>query len=190
MGDVPLFVSFDPDATLSALVRRYKRRVRQLVGAQTFLDHPPHITAYLAHFPDSAQVAVANAIASLCETLSQEELRVVGFHVFAADALTGENTLVLRFDDDTQDRLRRLQNRVIEQLGELRDLPATKARYANRWNALSMDQQFAVEEQGFPYCGIGWHPHLTVGSIGAADWPRVSREVLNELPQLAGHVSG
>src|SRR5215470_16874041 len=141
MGDIPHFVSLDPDGTLSALVRRYKRRVRQLVGVQTFLDHPPHITSYLAHFPTSAEKAVVDAVATLAETISQQEIRVVGWHVFDGDALTGGHTLVLRFDNDTEARLQRLQGRVIRLLGELRDVQATKSRYAARWNALSPDQQ-------------------------------------------------
>jgi 2'-5' RNA ligase len=190
MYDIPFFVSFDPDGALSALVRRYKRRVRQLVGGQTFLDHPPHITAYLANFPASAEQAVDDAVASLANTISAEEIRVVGLHVFTDDALTGGHTLVLRFDDQTHSRLRLLQGRVIRLLSELRDAQATIARYGDRRNALTTEQQRAVDEIGFPYCGAGWHPHLTIASIGPSDWPRVAREILNDLPQAAGCVNG
>jgi 2'-5' RNA ligase len=189
MNEVPLFISLDPDATLAALVRRYKRRVRQLVGKQTFLDHPPHITTFLAHFPDSAERAIVDVVASLAEALGPEEVRVVGWHVFAEDALTGSHTLVLRFDDDTRARLQKLQGRTIGLLSDLRDRPATKQRYAARWTALSADQQRAVDELGFPYCGADWHPHLTIASIGPVEWPRVAREVLNDLPQAAGCIN-
>jgi len=184
----PFFLSFDPEPAIESLVRRYKRRVRQLVGDQLYLSDPPHMTCYLAHFADSKPVIAAAA--KLIDELSAPEINIVGWHTFEADQLTGNNTLVLNFDESTQTRLRFLQSQLIDALSPLRDRTATREHFVPRWGALSVEQRCSVDEYGFPFTGNGWHPHLTVASIRPADWRRASDELLAESPQVTGCCRG
>lgn len=51
------FIALDPDEQFAILVTGYKKQMLPLAGPQTFLDHLPHSTIYLAAFTDLAEVA-------------------------------------------------------------------------------------------------------------------------------------
>jgi hypothetical protein len=184
----PFFLSLDPEPEIESLVKRYKRRVRQSAGDQLYLSDPPHLTCYLAHFADSRPVIAA--VSKLVAELSAPEINIIGWHTFERDGLTGNNTLVLNFDELTQARLRQMQNQIIDAVAPLRDRTATREHFAPRWGALSVEQRCSVDDCGFPFSGGGWHPHLTIASIRPADWQRASGELLTESPQVAGCCRG
>jgi hypothetical protein len=184
----PFFLALDPEPAIESLVRGYKRRVRQAVGDQLYLNDPPHLTCYLAHFADSKTVIAAAT--RLMEEISAPEINITGWHTFERDQLTGNNTLVLNFNELTQSRLRCLQSQIIDAVSPLRDRTATRAHFAPRWGALSVEQRWNVDDCGFPFSGAGWHPHLTIASIRPTDWLRASAELLAESPQIAGCCRG
>ncbi len=180
----PLFVSLDPEPAIAALIERYKTRVRELVGEQLYLADPPHMTAFLASFIDETHIAAA--LAQLSEQLPAVDFNIVGWHVFAADRLTGNHTLVLQLDEAAEQNLREVQRQLIEHLAPLRDVAASTARYGARWEALDEKQRASVTTYGFPFTASGWHPHFTVASIKPVDWPVVAADLLAEPPQTAG----
>ena len=104
-----MFVSVDPGPMITALVLKYKRRLRELVGDQMFLNDPPHLTVYLAHF--AARQRVIQAAAELAAESAAIDINIIGWHVFTKDQLTGGHTLVLQFDEYTQSQLRTFQKR-------------------------------------------------------------------------------
>ncbi len=177
-----LFLALDPDAHLTALVQSYKERTAELVGAQLYLEDPPHLTVYLAPFPPEARVweAVQPVLAQ-----TAPRVNVVGWHVFEADALTGHNTLICDLDEPARQELRRLQRRLIEAVAPLRDYHATERRFASRLEQLTPEQRECVFRHGFPYIGDGWHPHFTIASIRVEDWARLFAD-LRDCPP-AGH---
>jgi 2'-5' RNA ligase len=179
-----MFLGLEPDTRLSERICTYKRRVHTLVGPQTFLDHPPHLTLYLAAFANGA--AVADAVALLIRDLHAIRTSVVGWHTFWSDQLTGRHTLVCQLDDEAVDALREVQHSVVSALASLRHTKVTAARYASRLACLSPAEQAAIASSGFPYTGEHWHPHLTIASINAADWPAIERELLPNPPALEG----
>lgn len=176
-----MFLALEPDARLCDLIWTHKRRVASLVGPQVFLDHPPHLTLYLAAFADEPTLCAA------AEQLARENVsvtaQIVGWHVFWSDRLTGRHTLVCQLDDATIEQLRGLQSRLIQRFAPLRDTAATVGRYAKRVNHLSNEERASIARTGFPYTGNGWHPHLTIGSIAVSDWPTIEREVLPDAPR-------
>lgn len=179
-----MFLGLEPDARLSERICKYKRRVHALVGPQTFLDHPPHLTLYLAAFANGA--SVADAVALVVRELSAVRTSIVGWHTFWADQLTGRHTLVCQLDDETVNKLREVQHSVISALAPLRHLKVTANRYANRLASLSPIEQASIASSGFPFTGEHWHPHLTIASINATDWPVIERELMPSPPQLDG----
>jgi 2'-5' RNA ligase len=179
----PMFVSLDPGPTITALVLHYKRRLRELVGDQMFLNDPPHLTVYLAHFASKSRVV--QVAAELATESGAIDINIVGWHVFTNDQLTGGHTLVLQFDEFTQSQLRTFQKRAIDRLAPLRDRQATTARYIPQFQLLSTKRRESVEEIGFPFTGADWHPHFTVASIRRADWAPVAAEILPNSPRVA-----
>lgn len=175
-GTQTRFVALEPDAELTALLWRYKNRTRELVGPQLFLDHPPHLTAFLAVFP------VDVSLLSQIGPMPTPRVRLRGWHVFEGDALTGMNTLVCDIDPQDQEQMRGIQRQLVTALSPLRDRAATEARFGPRLTQLSEEQRANVAEHGFPYLGAGWVPHLTVASIRVADWDRLFAELRDDPP--------
>ncbi len=180
----PMFLALTPDARLDAAILDYKRRVHELVGPQRYLDHPPHMTVYLAVFAGGQDMG--EAMATLAQ-MRAPALEIHGWHVFARDPLTGGNTLVMDPTEESKQVLRRLQARVIEVLAPLRIVAATEQRFLGPDCRLSAPQAECVRSNGFPYVGAGWHPHFTVASIRQEDWPVVERQLLNAPPRLRIH---
>lgn len=178
-----LFLGLEPDAALARLVRAYKNRVHDLVGPQMFLDHPPHLTLYLAAFSDAAPVLAAAE--ELAASTAPIAVRVEGWHVFWADQLTGRHTLVCRLDAPAIASLRALQARAIDRLAPRRSIAASASRYSTRRERLSPAERASIDLTGFPYTGEHWHPHATIASIASQDWPTIERALLSETPRLA-----
>jgi 2'-5' RNA ligase len=175
-----LFVALAPDAALSDFLRAAKRRTRELVGPQLYLDDPPHLTLFLAAFPDEG--AALGVWDELRRGLTAPSGRLIGWHVFAADPLTGNETLVGAVAPEDKERLRGVQARVLDLVAPRRDEAATAARFAARLPQLSAEQRTSLQRCGFPYTGAGWEPHFTVASIRAADWPAAWAALRNHPP--------
>lgn len=174
-----MFAALMPDAGLAGLVNRYKDAVRGRVGPQLYLDHPPHATLYLSAFP--AGVEVDLALAPLAG-LAAPRVRVVGWHLFEGDPLTGLHTLVCDLAEADRVALREVQRRAVEALAPLRDEAGVQARFAGRFAHLSEAERANVASFGFPYVGDGWRPHFTVASIKPEDWAAVADELLADPP--------
>ncbi len=166
---ITAFAALMPDAALTALVQGHKDTVRTLVGEQRYLEDPPHLTLYLAEF---ASAAVAqDAWQRIAPPKDGWKIKIVGWHVFVADALTGGHTLVCQIADDDKTRLRRLQAEAIGMLAPARDQAATLGRLAPRMQFLNDAQRASVQQCGFPYVS-DWEPHFTIASIRSEDWNR------------------
>lgn len=174
------FISIDPSPEFSRTIDAYKQTVRELVGNQVFLNEPPHMTAYLARFAKGTDLSTH--VANLAKSIDLVTIRTTGWHVFDADPMTGNRTLVVDFDEPSRDQLRWIQNQIGSVLRELYDNEATKQRYAEAWPHFTADQREAVESAGFPFWGSGWHPHFTIASISAKDWPTVAEALLPSSP--------
>lgn len=177
-----MFVSVDPGPAIESMLLRFKRQVRQLAGEQLFLNDPPHLTVYLAHFPTKEPLLAA--VAKLAAEVPAITIKISGWHIFANDQLTGRHTLVAQFDDYTQSQLRSLQQRVIGTLAPLRNVQATTARYTRQFQLLSRQRRESIEDHGFPFTGADWHPHFTVASVRPDVWPRVADEILPKAPKI------
>lgn len=177
---IPVFLALEPDLATTELIWRYKRRVRELVGDQLYLDHPPHLTFFLAAFANLGEVVESTR--RIVRELSAPSVALNGWHTFFADPLTGFHTLVLDFTQADRERLRQMQLRVVESLSPHRDGAASLDRINGHWPHLSSLEKAAAQQYGFPYVGAGWHPHFTVASIRPHDWPAVAQELLRDVP--------
>ncbi|HUE74958.1 MAG TPA: 2'-5' RNA ligase family protein [Pirellulaceae bacterium] len=169
-----LFVALRPDEPTGALIRSYKRRLLAAAGPQLYATDPPHTTLYLAEFAADRLCQVIRTASQLAGQIEMPAVTIEGFHVFAGDPLTGANTLVCRFADDSCDRLRQVQLRVLAALAPLHDPVATQRALLPRWPALSGEQRRRGMLFGFPYVGGGWIPHLTIASVRQSEWANVA----------------
>lgn len=174
-----LFTAFQPDAAFDAKLRALKDRVLSIVGPQLYLNHPPHLTLYLASFPSENEVA-AETERWVSET-TPLQLVVVRWHVFRGDALTGNHSLVCELHPKDEVNLREHQAELIRRIAPLRDVAASTQRFEASRGRLSPQEWRSVQDCGFPYVGSLWRPHFTVASIRPADW----EIVWDELKELA-----
>lgn len=176
MSNHARFLALTPDPRFAATVKKYKGRVRETVGPQLYLDDPPHLTLYLAVFTDGE--SLLGRLARSLGDIPVPRVEITGWHVFANDPLTGNQTLTFDFRPEDRETLRQVQAAVVAAAAPLRDCKATTARLAGSLDNLSADEAKNVAAVGFPFIGPGWHPHVTVASIKPADWPAVERDVL------------
>ena len=98
-----LFVALEPDAETIERIWRYKRQTERLAGPQLYLDHPPHMTLYVGVF--ASLDAVLEATRVLAANWTAPTLMLDGWQTFLGDALTGNNTLTLKFAEADCERL-------------------------------------------------------------------------------------
>lgn len=177
------FLALEPDEVLTRRVLAYKERVRRLVGDQLYLADPPHLTLYVADFP--AQEDLVGPIGELCHGLAAPAVTIPGWHVFEADQLTGNQTLVCDVTPDTGAALRHVQHEAVAAVAPLRDQQASRARYDKSWPRLSPEEQASVERFGFPFVGSVWRPHVTVASVRPEDWRAVWSDLAGSPPEEA-----
>lgn len=182
------FISLEPDERLASVVRGYKRRVKQLIGDQLYLADPPHTTLYLAAFDNLN--CVAKVLFGLAMETDPIDIALEGWHAFYSDALTGNNTLVCHWSENSQRAARAIQTKVLQRLSPLRNLATTEKRFAARWTSLTEEQRRSVIEKGFPFTGEAWHPHLTIASIKPKDWDAAYGDLSPEPPKIRGTAKG
>jgi len=167
----PHFLALEPDEPFRAQVLAWKQRMRELAGDQLYLDHPPHLTLYTAVFPPG--IDFGESFGEVSTRLAAPLVNICGWHVFEADQLTGNNTLVCNVAPDDRPALEEIQRHVIGRAAPLRDVVATRSRYDRVWEQLSDGERANIEGFGFPFAGPGWHPHVTVASVHREAWHRV-----------------
>jgi 2'-5' RNA ligase len=168
-----LVVALRPDKSLDALVRQYKRRLLAAAGPQLYATDPPHATLYVADFTAGRMAAALRRAEHLAATIQMPNVALGGWHVFENDPLTGRNTLVCRLNNETCQRLRRVQLEVLAALAPLHDASTTLSAFSERLPLLSDEQRQRAILFGFPYVGDGWIPHLTIASVQPRQWPHV-----------------
>jgi 2'-5' RNA ligase len=174
------FLALSPDDAFTATVLDCKRRVGRRIGPQLYLDDPPHLTLYLARFPQLP--TLGSAAQAVAQKMRTPPARVFGWHVFRADPLNGNHTLVCDIDPEHRRDLAKCQQQICAAVSPLRDAESTQARYAPYWRKLPAAAQANVTQWGFPFVGSIWHPHVTIAAIRPADWDRIWPELENTPP--------
>jgi 2'-5' RNA ligase len=175
------FLALEPDDAFAGRVLAYKQRVAQLAGKQRYLSDPPHLTLYLGAYGRGTDLA--GPIGALCRRLATPTVTVGGWHVFEADQLTGDHTLVCDVTPATRFPLEQIQRDAVGVAAPLRDPNATRARYGPAWPRLSEAERANVVRFGFPFVGAAWHPHVTVASVRPEDWQKVWSELADTPPE-------
>jgi 2'-5' RNA ligase len=186
---IRLVVALRPDESLAALVRHSKRRMLAAAGEQLYLTDPPHATLYVAEFSAGRAAAALRRTEHLARTMTMPAVAAGGWHVFENDPLTGRHTLVIRFSDETCQRLHHVQLQVLAALAPLHDAAASLSALSDRLPLLTDEQRRMATLFGFPYVGVGWIPHLTIASVRPGQWPHV-RQVFNLSGQVEDLPSG
>jgi len=174
------FLALEPDEPFARQVLRYKDRVRRAVGEQRYLGDPPHLTLYVGVF--GAGVDLHGPVGDACSCLAAPTVTIHGWHVFEADQLTGNYTVVCDVTPDSRPALQQMQREVIAAVAPLRDARAARACYDKSWHLLSDAERANVERVGFPFAGRVWHPHVTVASVRPEDWAQVWSELARTPP--------
>ena len=178
-----LVFALRPCEVLDHVIREAKINTRAIAGEQVYLSHPPHLTLYVAAFDEPERAAAR------CEELlanwSPPQFDVVGWHHFAGDVLTGQQTLVCQISKTGSETLRKYQASLIEAVHALRDATLSLERYRPHFETLSLQRQQSVQSVGFPFTGSDWIPHFTVASVEPARWEPLWNALKKQPPQ--GH---
>lgn len=170
-----LVFALRPCSVLNQLILEAKSKTTSLAGPQTYLDHPPHLTLYVAAFDDPT--AVADELQRLVQAWTPPIVRITGWHYFEGDVLTGRQTLVCEIHEDDKTKLRDYQTELISHIASMRNEELSLSRYLPHFSGLATERQQAVRDVGFPFIRNDWIPHFTVASIDPSKWDIVWQEL-------------
>ncbi|HBE67571.1 MAG TPA: hypothetical protein DDW52_05415 [Planctomycetaceae bacterium] len=170
-----------PDANLSNFIMHSKSKTRELVGDQTYLSHPPHLTLYVSAF--DCETDVKENCQVFASNLDSIEFDVQGWHSFEGDVLTGARTLVCEISPSSRASLSGVQSNLIGHFAPRRNQAASTARYKSHFESLSEDRRRAVLDRGFPFIDDDWIPHLTIASINPSAWATAWSELRKLSPE-------
>lgn len=180
-----------PDERLAEQIESVKQAVARKVGPQRYLDHPPHITLTKSCFRQRSEMT--HCLSQWLAQTTFPRLQTAGWHLFEADPLTGESTIVCTLNASSTQTLRHLQTTLLEAVAGQRDRQASLELYTAAWDRLSPLRQQSIETWGFPYTGDDWIPHLTIASLppsaASIAWPMVQEfSITNDFSLTSLHI--
>ncbi len=163
------FWALEPEPSFYDLVMKKKSILSKVIGEQPYCEDPPHTTIYLSAFSDELmlQKKTEKALHTIKSIIN---IKTNGWHIFYADPLTGNNTLVIDLLSESINQLRRMQLLIVNDLQEFRDKDRSLLRYSPFFNNFDKAKINNTINFGFPFIGDVWQPHVTIASIKEDLW--------------------
>ncbi|VVB78732.1 2'-5' RNA ligase superfamily protein [uncultured archaeon] len=156
------YIALNPEKKLTDLINHQKSTVREMVGDQTYLSHPPHFTLFM--FTLNSPADIFNGLEKLVENMCKFKVGLENVHVFYNDLSTNANTLTYPVSNKSLEFLKELQSEVINVVDPFN----TKSIYKKEdetYKKMSGDEKLNVDLYGCPFVGNNWIPHITIASI-------------------------
>ena len=174
-------ISLKPDMELAGRILSLKSRARAAVGDQQYLADSPHLTLYLADFPDTT--AVIENLRLVIEAVSSYNhgVDITDWLLFKNDPVTGKHTIALDIGSDGVSSLRKIQKKIVLSLNGVRS-PTIPERYRTL-ESLGSPEKHNLERYGFPFVGDVWKPHFTVASFEPEAFDKAWRSLKPHCPK-------
>ncbi|MBI5228545.1 2'-5' RNA ligase family protein [Candidatus Micrarchaeota archaeon] len=156
---------------------RLKKRIRNLVGPQTYLDDEPHLTLYIADFKSFSDIETI--VKKFAASLKKKSFRVREWSVFSNDSVTGKETIVCMLEKESLESIRRAQVNLVNSLRAYRTKTIPK-RYLEKINSFPEALAKNVREYGYPFVGDILIPHFSLASIDPSKFHNAWELVKNE----------
>jgi hypothetical protein len=163
------FWALEPEKSFYDLVLKKKGSIAQAIGEQPYCEDLPHTTLYLSAFSNELMLQEKTKKAAIT-IKSIINVETNGWHVFYADPLTGNNTLVIDLMRESVNKLIKIQKLIVNDLHEDRNRELSLSRYSPMFNDFDKTKRHNAITYGFPYIGNIWHPHITIASISVDLW--------------------
>lgn len=156
------FISLDPSKELYDRINEQKTTIKNIIGEQKYLIHPPHITLILFSTHDIEKAKKAFEIFS--PKISKINIKIEDIDVYYNDKLTNGHTIIYNLSESDVKKLREVQMKVNEFIMPL-NTKEIILKNSVEYNRLSDNEKENVDKYGYPYFGKNWVPHLTLASI-------------------------
>jgi len=166
-----------PEKRLFDNILDIKRKAKNLVGKQTYLEDEPHITLYVTELK-SEDLWLGLLKKGISNNLNNSLFAINGWHVFKSDAITGLDTLVCKISEQGFGWLKEIQITLVHALAKYRTDSVTE-RYKNTYDSLPTQFRKSLKQYGYPFVGDIWKPHISIASFEKEAlkkvWPAVKK---------------
>lgn len=134
------YIALIPDENLIQLINEQKRMIRENIGNQKYLNHPPHIT--LVIFTTDNLNEIIEKIGALAKSIKKFNTKINNFHIFYNDSMTNRHTITYSLSEENIPFLREIQ-----------------------LNTINAIKKFNTKNFNYHFIGKDWIPHISVASI-------------------------
>ena len=148
-----LAIFIEPKLNLKKFIIKWKLKSKKYSNSN-FVNHPPHSTIFIANIKN--QKKVEKEILKITKNLKSFEIVVDKTDMFPNDSLTNKDTIFLNIKKNK--KLFDLQKKIANKLKSYVEIDK---------NLEFRNQNFnnSYLKYGFPFVGLHWKPHFTIGSI-------------------------
>lgn len=156
------FIALEPERKLTNLINKQKKLVRDFVGEQKYLSNHPNITLFPLTVKNIEETF--EKLEEIAMSTQKIPLRLKDFHIFYNDIRTGENTITYSFSEESIEKLKQIQSKVIRSISEFnKKIFLTKD--SKIYQKMSKIERENTVKYGYPFVGENWIPHITLASI-------------------------
>ncbi len=168
------YVALIPEKRLTDLINKQKSLIREMIGEQIYLSHPPHFTLII--FTTDNLNEIAFELKKISEKTNKVRIYIKDFHIFYNDLFTNGNTITYAISDETLEYLKKIQLKTIEKINYFN----TKKLYSKEdeaYKKMSEIEKSNTDKYGYPFIGENWIPHITIASINTDKFEKVFEKI-------------
>lgn len=169
---MPVYIfCLEPEKKLFEKIKYLKEEVIALVGDQTYLQDPPHLTIYLGDINLPQEDIVKKFQDRKIRPLS---ILIEGKQIFGEDPVTGKKTFTYAVRQTPE--LIGLQTSIYTSVKN-----HLSKKLLNRYKNLSNETLVKNSvDYGYPFFGEVWNPHISIASFGEKDFEKAACLLSNE----------
>ena len=156
------FVALELEEKLGNLVNDQKRVIGNVVGEQKYLSNSPYITLFPLTVRDIEKIT--EELGKIATSTQKILLKLEDLHIFYNDIRTGGNTITYVFSEDSVEKLKQIQLRVIMAVNEFNE-KRFLTKDSEIYGKMSEIEKRNTIKYGYPFIGKNWIPHITLASI-------------------------
>lgn len=171
------YIALIPEKRLIDLINKQKSLIKEMIGEQTYLSHPPHITLIIFTTDNLNELALELEKFSL--DINKFRVKINDFYIFYNDIFTNRNTITYAVSNEDLEYLKELQLKTIEKINNFN----TKKLYSKEdesYKKMSETEKSNTDKSGYPFIGENWIPHITLASIDIERFEEVFENIKQE----------
>lgn len=168
------YIALMPEKRLIDLINEQKSMIREMIGEQIYLFHPPHFTLII--FTTDNLNEIAFELKKLSEKMNKIRIHIEDFHIFYNDLFTNGNTITYPINKDSLSKIKDIQFDIAKSIERFNTKKFIFKEDEKYWK-LSEIEKLNTDKYGYPFIGENWIPHITLASVDADKFEKVFEKI-------------